>query len=702
MKHLLLSLATTPERALRLVACMLDFLGPDLSDGIKVHVDGDGTISFSELHLPGPHSQPTPERRFGSIKVWLKNSGSQPHLVNALCHEGGLIASSPDGAHLLVADVLELAAVEARWPRKLVIPRAEFVAFLIGDSLRPLRVSTGAPGALPKNLRGIWNQLKSGSVMQILAGLDEFSALAADDSATGDLLLEEVGVDAATGTLILGNRFQRAKEHANPHLLYALLGLLSRSAPDSRGVQLRQAVRRLEASCPSLPELRGFTALRKLDVDLNYDFSDPDGAVEASIAERFEALPALEILRIDGYYNLHITSLDGLIAPRLRELDCAGIGLTDIQALTGNSALEAVSLGGNDRLGDISALKASAVSLKQLDISSTAVKDLSLLTQVGELEELDFDCCPNIKSLKGLETLTITQQHNFSINELRNLTDLQHLPKLSSGHLSLWDLVGLTSLEGIECVTDCITSLHIHNMPKIKDIEALRQLQGLEILLIDNCPQLSSLEVLGELPALQDVHLDDCKRLSRLPSAWPSTLTSLSVESCPVTQLGGLPAALTGSLNLVSCPKLRSLEGIEACTGLDEITIRPSITDLQALAALPDTWLYIDLCEGDHTLPDALINALAALPQCRLRISNSHLWSSTRITNPEVLGRIAHLRALDLSQCDLDDLLPVMGLSELELLKIRPRSELSKKHGGCTFDTPGQVAKLQLQLLGLS
>ena len=46
-------------------------------------------------------------------------------------------------------------------------------------------------------------------------------------------------------------------------------------------------------------------------------------------------------------------------------------------------------------------------------------------------------------------------------------------------------------------------------------------------------------------------------------------------------------------------------------------------------------------------------------------------------------------------------LLPVMGLSELELLKIMPRSELSKKLGGCTFDTPGQVAKLQLQLLGL-
>lgn len=42
-----------------------------------------------------------------------------------------------------------------------------------------------------------------------------------------------------------------------------------------------------------------------------------------------------------------------------------------------------------------------------------------------------------------------------------------------------------------------------------------------------------------------------------------------------------------------------------------------------------------------------------------------------------------------------------MGLNELELLKIAPRSDLSKKMGGCSFETRGQVAKLQLQLLGM-
>ncbi|WP_341883898.1 hypothetical protein [Synechococcus sp. UW140] len=701
MKHLLLSLVTTPERALRLLACALDIYGPGNNDVMQVQVCEEGVITFSELELPGSIHELRPERRFQSILVWLEGSVVPADLIKEFCLQGGKIASSAEAAHLLVADPQRLATVEKLWPRKLVISLAEFKGQLTVDRISPIRVGTGAPGALPKALRGIWNQLRSGSVMQILEGLDAFSAVAAGDSTTADLLLEEVGVDAATGTLILGNRFQRAKEEANPPLLYGLLGLLSRSPENSRGALLRQAVRKLKAVCPSLPEIKGFTALQKLDIDLNYSYNDPDGTVDAAIAERFDAMPALEIIRMDGFYNLQITSLDGLIAPRLRELDGAGIGLTNIQALAGNTGLEVVNIRGNEKLGDISPLQASAASLKQLDFSSTAVKDLSVLAQAGELEELDFGCCPNITSLKGLETLTITQQHNFTINELKNLTDLQYLPKLSSGHVSLYQLAGLTSLEGIESAADHITSLHIHNMPKLKDVEALRLLNRLESLAISNCPQLSGLEVIAELPALQKVNFDDCSKLTRLPTVWPSTLTSLTVESCPITQLGTLPVAFTGSLNLVSCPKLTSLKGIEACTGLHEITIRPSITCLQTLAGLPDAVIHIDFCGADPTLPDSLINALAALSQCRLRISDSSNWSTVRISNPELLGRITHLRALDLSECELDDLLPVMGLSELELLKILPRSELSKKLGGCTFDTPGQVAKLQLQLLGM-
>ncbi|MCP9784077.1 hypothetical protein KBY83_12255 [Cyanobium sp. WKJ7-Wakatipu] len=250
MTNLLLSLATTPERAMRLVALALDLHGPDNKDVMQVQVCAEGVITFSELELPGSNHELMPERRFQSVRVWLNGSVDRADLIKEFCLQGGKIASSAEAAHLLVADPQELATVEKLWPRKLVISLAEFEARLIVDSLRPIRVSTGAPGALPKALRGIWNQLRSGSVMQIIDGLNAFSDLAAVDGRTAEIILKEVGVNADTGTLILGNRFQRANEAANPHLLYALLGLLSRSQKDSRGALLRQAVRKLKQAVP--------------------------------------------------------------------------------------------------------------------------------------------------------------------------------------------------------------------------------------------------------------------------------------------------------------------------------------------------------------------------------------------------------------------------------------------------------------------
>ena len=697
MKHLLLSLATTPERALRLLGYCVE-----RSDEIRLNVDACGTISFSDLDLPGAWSDPDPVHRFRYIRIWLTDTAADPLLIEAFCREGGKVATGPEEADLLVATGTELTALEQTWPHRLVVSLPEIQALVIGDKLRPLRTSKGPPGSLPKPLRGLWNQLRSGSVKQILEGLDAFSAISEIDSATADLLLTEVGVDTSTGTLILGNRFKRAKEEVNPHLLYALLGLLSRSAPGSRGAHLRGSVRCLQViRCPSLPEIRGFESLRSLKINLNYCYSDPDGDVQASIAERFGQMPALEVLHLDGFYSLPISSLDGLNAPALRDLDVAGIGLKEINALQSNCRLERVILRSNQRLSDLTPLLASVDCLKELEISATAVRDLSVLSQAGELEELEFSDCSGITSLKGLEQVTVTGGC-LSLNGLPNLSDLQFLPKPENGHLSLWNLSGLTSLDGIACAANHVTSLSIHSLPKLKDLGALRHLQRLESLRIVDCRQIISLEVLSELPCLKEVSVDACKKLTRFPAVWPVGLEALSLENCTVTKLGRLPATLSGSLNLFLCPQLSSLGGLEQCTNLSELTIRPTVSDLQALAGLPDLWISVDFNDCERRLPDALIDALAALPQCRLRIRDSSNWSSVHITNPDVLARITHLQALDLSNCELNDILPVMALAELEQLRIRPRSDLSKKLGGCTFDTPGEVAKLKLQLLGMS
>jgi hypothetical protein len=54
---------------------------------------------------------------------------------------------------------------------------------------------------------------------------------------------------------------------------------------------------------------------------------------------------------------------------------------------------------------------------------------------------------------------------------------------------------------------------------------------------------------------------------------------------------------------------------------------------------------------------------------------------------------------LDLSDCDLSDITAIAKLDQLELLKVQPRTELSKTLGKATFDSKGQIDKLRLKLL---
>jgi tetratricopeptide (TPR) repeat protein len=72
LQHLLLSLANTPERALSLLAYCVD-----RSDEVKLHVDACGTVSFSELDLPGGWSAPDPVHRFRAIRIWLEGRAAK-------------------------------------------------------------------------------------------------------------------------------------------------------------------------------------------------------------------------------------------------------------------------------------------------------------------------------------------------------------------------------------------------------------------------------------------------------------------------------------------------------------------------------------------------------------------------------------------------------------------------------------------------
>jgi hypothetical protein len=63
------------------------------------------------------------------------------------------------------------------------------------------------------------------------------------------------------------------------------------------------------------------------------------------------------------------------------------------------------------------------------------------------------------------------------------------------------------------------------------------------------------------------------------------------------------------------------------------------------------------------------------------------------------IARVASLRVLDLSDCNVLDITAITSLNNLESLYIKPRTELSKSLGKATYDTKVQIDKLRLKLL---
>jgi hypothetical protein len=319
---------------------------------------------------------------------------------------------------------------------------------------------------------------------------------------------------------------------------------------------------------------------------------------------------------------------------------------------------------------------------------------------------LNISNCLQITSFESLREITISQQQLF-ISGLTGLTSLSSFPRFTGERLDLHGLPRITQLDGLESCTE-LRSIHISSLHNLADISALQRLSGLKEFAIWNCTALASLQCLETLPDLVEVRILDCAKLHQLPRSWPATVRSLEIGRCAITEIGRLPVDMDGELVFSDCPDLGTLSGVEGCSKLTSIRVGAQPRDLSAMASLPDTWLSVDFQydEKHWQFTDPLVDALATLPVCRLRIMRMHnpeqLWNwGLKASDLAPLSRIPHLKALDLSDLDVDGVAFVMGLEELEVLKVAPRSELSKALGGCTFDSATEIAKLKLSLLGM-
>lgn len=494
---------------------------------------------------------------------------------------------------------LVLTGCDALQPLKTLPPGIDTKTIEIDD--RKLLPRAKPIKALKSDVGAVWKLLSSREIPNVLMGLELCAALEPDAFHT---LVADVTVKG--GKLARGKRFTGTGP-AQPYLDMALFGLMARAPAGSPLPKLRAQIKELDLVLLSQAyPLDGFTALKHLSLHIGDEIT-PD-------LTGFGPMPQLTHLKVNGRrWNSpgSLTSLNGLQAPALVEVDLSCSHVQDISALRHSPKVAELNLSKNSDLTDISGLESCALSLislnlndckkiDSLEVLKTAKKlksldlsDCDALTSVlplascQSLETLDLQRCSNLRSLEGLAKLPVQPIASYdgstwySLDGCSALTSLAHLPALG-GRLQSLSVDHATALESLDGLRE-IPSLTAFsaNHSGLTDLSNLSALPALESVSLQDCAQLKDVTPLGQLQKLEAVHLQN-SAITAMPEGWRGPVGILDLKGCnALTSLGLLPAELT-KLFCDASAALTQLNGMQTCKKLELISVQgcPALTDL--------------------------------------------------------------------------------------------------------------------------
>jgi hypothetical protein len=162
-----------------------------------------------------------------------------------------------------------------------------------------------------------------------------------------------------------------------------------------------------------------------------------------------------------------------------------------------------------------------------------------------------------------------------------------------------------------------IEDIRILNCPRLQNVDALKGLSSLQVLIIFSCPGLQNVDALAGLPALRDLTLFDCSALQNVDALKRlTTLQNMVLADCTALQnvdaLGGFTAL--ENINLDGCINLspESVAGLKGLPVLRSLAlaygpVQQNVDFLKGFTALQ----FLDLTGCDEL--DNL-DALYALP----------------------------------------------------------------------------------------
>ncbi|MFD3485553.1 leucine-rich repeat domain-containing protein [Streptomyces sp. NPDC058665] len=438
---------------------------------------------------------------------------------------------------------------------------------------------------------------------------------------------------------------------------------------------------------PKVADPDGFAQLLLLPAYVRENRTDLK--VSRTVPEGLRHLaPVLRTLRLDRCAGL------GDLAPlaeftRLTSLDLGGCsGVDDLGPLTGLTALESLSLHRCRKVKDIAPLLGLS-ALRRLDLSMTGVASVSGLgAALPHLESLSLQGCRGLRDvgpLSGLRRLATLDLGWTGIKDLSALTDVGAVTELD-----LTSCAHLTTLKGIDAMPG-LRVLRMDKLRRLRSLDGLGHHPDVTELVLTECVQLQDLRAISGLPGLKTVELADCERLTSL--AGVEALTSLDllrVRDCVTlsdfSSLAGAPAPhrlfltnVDGGPDLGFLPELpglrvllidrfrtlRTLDGAPELRDLRILDVRrcPSLADFGRVGDLPE--LRRVQIFGCDVLHDA--DGLAG----RAPLADLRLEGVRQLESLDALADSPTLQKIRIESCDRLKAPPMGGMKALRELEYR-------------------------------
>jgi len=269
-----------------------------------------------------------------------------------------------------------------------------------------------------------------------------------------------------------------------------------------------------------------------------------------------------------------------------------------------------------------------------VNILETDVSDLTPLSNIEKISGfLNILSNDNLNSLHGLEKLTSTG--TISISDMDSIQDFTTLSNLETIRgLRITNCKDLESFDGLEKVRDCSSALVIGDNPKLKNIDAIKDITKVQGFIIVNnnslerLPNFYNLEYFGQ-----------------------NTGTNLITDNDNLLSLKGLDSIRDfGRFDIIRNPRLKSLDGLQ---GIKE----------QRFGIV-----WLDIAENDSLVTLTGLEGLDSIYAQQATHGNIYIRNNPLLENVDALGNLEYLKG-DLVIENNPKLSNLDGLSKLNAVE---------------------------------